>query len=79
MRAVNTPIYHAVKIGTLPEKKKESQKQEDKQFNIKRFVRTYLCAREFSRCVVLRTCECLDVCQYGRKYIEATKGGGNHE
>ena len=38
-------------------------------------VNNYLCCGENSMCVLLKKCECLDVCKYGQRYIELTQKG----
>lgn len=65
------PIIHAIKPGTIPDNHKEKEKKE-KIINTNRLIKSYLCSGADSRCVIYRTCECLDACRYGQQYLKQT-------
>jgi len=40
------------------------------QISQKRLIRHYLCDGKKSSCVLFHTCECLNVCKFGQRYLQ---------
>ena len=66
------PILHVRKPDSAPGEDREKAKKNPTKISKKKLIREYLCYGELSDCVLYRTCENLDVCQYGRRYISLT-------
>ena len=77
--AYGNPIrFTAAKI--IPTERAEKKRRGDchagidpDSLGLKSLMKHHLCKGEFSDCVSRRTCDCLDVCRFGQRYIALTK------